>query len=428
MTTRRKIDIFAEREDRPFGLLSADDQYGLTFQYSHDADRNISLSLPHRNDGYRDVASRAFFGNLLPDNNLRDLVLQRHRLDLTDIAGLLQQCGTDCIGALFFASSGVSPGRLTGNLADDYEALSEADRASIMRLLRDTQFPFGSCPVSLLPGRQPKIALTMLPDGRLARPKAGSAAPTTHILKVPRQGEEVLLDLEFLSMRLAGQVLDGPVADVDIVDAEDMCGLLVERFDRVIEDGIVHRIHQEDFCQALGLPGLLKYERHGTEERCFNADAIGRLLSLMDQPSTARRHLLQATVFNLVMGNTDNHAKNHAILHSEGTIYLAPFYDIVPSVSKLGVTRELSFRVGDAREAGELRRGDIPALARALGLEVEGGDCTDEAESAAAVIISRTLNGLESFQNESNQFFVRMIENRAAHISEAIDYPITKRR
>ena len=228
-------------------------------------------------------------------------------------------------------------------------------------------------------------------------------------------------------MRLAGQVLDGRVADVDVVDAEDMCGLLVERFDRVIEDGIVHRIHQEDFCQALGLPDLLKYERHGTEERRFDAAAIGHLLSQMDQPSTARRPCCRL-LSSISLWQYGQLCENHAILHSEGTMYLAPFYDIVPSVSKLGVTRELSFRVGDAREAGELRRGDIPALAGALGMEVEGGDCTDEAESAAAVIISRTLNGLESFQDESNQFFVRMIENRAAHISEAIDYPITKRR
>ena len=52
---------------------------------------------------------------------------------------------------------------------------------------------------------------------------------------------------------------------------------------------------------------------------------------------------------------------------------------------------------------------------RAFGMDAEGSDCTDEVENIAAVIISRTPNSLESFQDESNQFFVRMVEDRRAH-------------
>ena len=40
--------------------------------------------------------------------------------------------------------------------------------------------------------------------------------------------------------------------------------LLSERYDRAIDgDGTIRRLHQEDFCQALGIPSEIKYQAEG---------------------------------------------------------------------------------------------------------------------------------------------------------------------
>ena len=76
----------------------------------------------------------------------------------------------------------------------------------------------------------------------------------------------------------------------------------------------VGRLHQQDFCQALGLGPQLKYERHGTGDHIFSAAAIGNILGRSENPGPARTAFLEITLVNLLLGNTDNHAKNHALI------------------------------------------------------------------------------------------------------------------
>ena len=72
-------------------------------------------------------------------------------------------------------------------------------------------------------------------------------------------------------MRLMAGAQAHPVAETEILGEGDLQGLLVSRFDRVVDGASVQRLHQEDFAQALGLGPHLKYQRNGTPSRCFSA-------------------------------------------------------------------------------------------------------------------------------------------------------------
>ncbi|MCB1310828.1 MAG: HipA domain-containing protein [Sedimentitalea sp.] len=204
-------------------------------------------------------------------------------------------------------------------------------------------------------------------EGRLLLPEDG--APTTHILKVPRPAERSLVQDELSLLRIAAGVQGHPVVRAEVLEAGAYRGLLIERYDRRIEDGLVTRIHQEDFCQALGLAPALKYERDAAiPERRFDAGAIGRVLDQTDAPALARRAFFFGTLLNIALGNTDNHAKNHSLLYDRGARpRLAPFYDIVPVMMDGRVTRDFSFRIGAAGRLSDLRPGDLAAFAEAIG-------------------------------------------------------------
>ncbi|NRB20664.1 MAG: HipA domain-containing protein [Rhodobacteraceae bacterium] len=389
MTT---LDVYLEASEDPVGELSSAPDGNISFRYTVDSvPHPISASLPLRDTPYGDVESRGYFSNLLFENEMRDQVMQRHGIEERDIVGLLYHLGTDCPGSISCVPIGAAPGKRPGNLEVDYEAFDgspivPADHASnrfaldplpvspdselgcIMKSLRDhRKLPEGNTKdPSPLAGVQGKIALTRLPDGRLGFPRPGSGAPTTHILKVPRAGAMSSVPREHLAMGLMACVQGHPVAGTRILGEGDIRGLLVERFDRRIDGIYVHRIHQEDFCQALGLGHQLKYERNGEPGRRFDARSVGRLLQLTAAPGTARQAFFEITLTNMLLGNSDNHAKNHALLYREGKPGLAPAYDIDPVVLD-DVNHEMSFRLGEARMADDVTRDDLRDFCRALG-------------------------------------------------------------
>ena len=294
------LDVFLEGVERPVGHLVRNDAGDLSFTYARDdLPHPVSLGLPIREASFGDVETRAFFSNLLFENAQRDEAMARHGLEMGDVAGLLFHLGRDCPGALSVVPSGEGPGKHPGHLAEDYDPLSEEDLSRIMASLRDRRrVPDEIGDPSPLAGIQGKLALTRLEDGTFALPRPGSGAPTTHILKVPRPAEGRLVDHEHILMDLAARLLDHPVAETEILEGE-VRGLLVARFDREIEEGRVRRIHQEDFCQALGLPPSLKYQRNGGSHRRFDAAAIGGTPGPVCRagirpPSLPRRHARHA--------------------------------------------------------------------------------------------------------------------------------------
>lgn len=92
--------------------------------------------------------------------------------------------------------------------------------------------------------------------------------------------------------------------------------LLVERFDRATgANGLVLRVHQEDMCQALGVPTRLTYQSEGGPSL---PDCFGVLTAHVRRPAVDRLELLRATLFNVLIGNADAHAKNFSLMHGDG--------------------------------------------------------------------------------------------------------------
>ncbi len=106
------------------------------------------------------------------------------------------------------------------------------------------------------------------------------------------------------------------VAAVEVRDLPRRAFLPVARYDRILlADGSARRVHQEDFCQALGAPSETKYASAGgsTWKDCCAPVRQVSVLPAQDVP-----RLLDAATFNLVVGNADAHGKNVSILWGVG--------------------------------------------------------------------------------------------------------------
>ena len=217
-------------------------------------------------------------------------------------------------------------------------------------------------------------------------------------------------------MGLMACVQGYPVARTRILGEGDLRGLLIERFDRRIDGIHVHRIHQEDFCQALGLGHRLKYERNGESDRLFNAQAIGRLLRLAAAPGAARQAFFEITIANMLLGNSDNHAKNHAFLYRGKKPELAPAYDIDPVLLD-DVNHEMSFQLGKARMADDVTHDDLTEFCRALGYRSLTSPLLKRVKELVIDLTDKTTE----LPRPSGKRLADVILQQSHHLSENLD-------
>lgn len=163
----------------------------------------------------------------------------------------------------------------------------------------------------------------------LGLPRGGE--PSTHILKPAIAAVEGSVINEAFSMAL-GQAMGLQVAGTEILVAGDRQVLLVSRYDRRRGERVRWvRLHQEDFCQALGVPPELKYQNEGGPDlnACFG------LLRRATRPSAPQViRFLDAVVYNALIGNHDAHAKNVSLLYAGSTPTLAPLAEQLPTTAR----------------------------------------------------------------------------------------------
>jgi serine/threonine-protein kinase HipA len=199
-----------------------------------------------------------------------------------------------------------------------------------------------------LAGAQSKVPVVLV-DGKVALPVPGQ--PTTHVLKPPISRLPATTENESLAMSLAAAVgLD--VAPVEPRVVRDRTFLLVQRYDRVVGgDGDVRRIHQEDFCQALGRPPETKYASEGGPN--FK-DCFALLRRIAARPAVDVLKLLDAAIFNAIVGNADAHGKNFSILYDVEGPRLAPFYDLLATVAYPELSPHFAMKIGKRATLAEL--------------------------------------------------------------------------
>jgi serine/threonine-protein kinase HipA len=305
----------------------------------------------------------AFFENLLPEGDQRKLISLRHQV--TSIFGLLATVGGDTAGAIVLVPEGGQPAEaIYQDLTwEQVNALVHADTASAKeRDMIEAAAAGMPMPRTSVSGAQFKMLLLIDADGMPRRPMGSS--PSTHILKPDMVRSDIKLFAtaanETLVMQ-AARYCGLPVAQVSYQPVTQAC--LVQRYDRVLRaDGTLERLWQADFCQLLGKPSDVKYEREGGPgfRDCYD------LVALSAEPAVDRRHLLRWLFFNLYVGNNDTHAKNLSMLATADGLRLAPFYDLMSTDVYSGLGREFAFSIAGEFEPGRLERGYLSALAAEL--------------------------------------------------------------
>jgi serine/threonine-protein kinase HipA len=311
-----------------------------------------------------------------------------------------------------------------GNLATDYKPLEEAEIFKIVRSLAELRrLPAEVNDPSPVAGVQSKIALAVLPGGGFALPASGVRVPTTHILKVPekRHGRDARLE-ETSALLAVAAGLDVSVPQA--IKVGDYDALLIERFDRRVEDGVVTRIHQEDFAQALGFSSELKYERRGKPGRRFDTEAALSVLDRTASPEDARLAFVMATLFNLCIGNTDNHAKNHALLYDTGgPPRFAPLYDLLPIRLDNRYNHQLAFNIGEASLFDEMTSRDLQAFLGACGVD----DMATFVEQAVVPFIHRLETATRTLRSLGLKLFDDMIGRETDRLVDRLSAAVALR-
>jgi serine/threonine-protein kinase HipA len=371
---RQSLDVYLEPFPLPVGEFYSLDTGACEFVYNPeylgtDGAFPISLSLPFKKEPYTDLLTRSFFNNLLQENNQLQSIIESKGLDPSDVVGLLALLGSDCPGAISCVPKDDPPIKIPGNLSTDYDPLEKELLIDIVyRLARGRPLPKGVQDPSPLSGVQNKIAVVILPTGQFGLPKKGLRVPTTHFIKVPKVEESYDVLTETASAGLA-DTCSLPVSIPEAIEVGSEKAVLISRFDRVISNKKVFRIHQEDFGQALGLSSRLKYERRGEVGRRFDVEAIVRVLKCTSSPAPFLILFLKSIFFNLAIGNNDNHAKNYALVYYSGASPMfAPLYDMLPMRLKGDVTKELAFNIGDAAFPFDVTKDDMATLFKQFGL------------------------------------------------------------
>jgi serine/threonine-protein kinase HipA len=347
-------------EGAAVGSVDLGDDGRFRFQYAGawlEAPRSfpISVTLALVPEPHTGPAAHAFFANLLPEGNVRTLVARRLGLSEDNDYALLEAIGGECAGALVV-------GR-----APEVEGYRPLEVAELDRFNRTGQaFARLSEQPGIrlsLAGAQDKLPVRF-EDGAFSLPVG--AASSTHIIKFASRDFAHLPANEALVTELARRV-GLPACDSAVHALPSDAVLVVTRYDRHTDaHGSVRRLHQEDFCQALGLPPTRKYESEGGPSF---ADCYRLVLEHSREPLPDARSLLTWLAFNAVVGNADGHAKNLSLLrHDDGALRLAPFYDLVSTACYRLVDRRLAMRVGDRAEPGQIRGSDWRQLAGQIGV------------------------------------------------------------
>lgn len=317
-----------------------------------------SLSMPLGQAEWPPEIALPWLMNLLPEGEPLRAMQRALGVAQEDVLSMISATGGDLAGALSVGAP--RPG------GGEYRAIpGPAALETIIGELPRKPFLVGDDGVTMsLAGAQEKVPVALTDEG-LAIPVNG--APSTHILKPDNPRLPGSVQNEALCMILAARC-GLSVAPVVTGRAGDRTYLLVDRYDRRgrPEDG-VSRLHQEDFCQALGRPPGAKYERNQVGTRGPSlADMFGLVREHMTAVDITR--LLDAAIFNIAVGNVDSHAKNYSILLTAGSASLAPLYDLMSGLSWGGITQNHAQAVGDQTRGRHIQGRHWRRMAQACGL------------------------------------------------------------
>ena len=309
----------------------------------------LSQSLPLQAEAFDDRATRPFFAGLLPEGDKRRLVAQALGVSRQNDFALLDGIGGECAGAVTLLEQGHTPSEAVP--AHAVRWLDDADLVKLLAEMPRRPMLAGDADLRLsLAGAQDKLPVVVA-DERIGLPLFGS--PSTHILKPAIDGIEGSVFNEGFCMALARAMgLDAAPTEIRRVQGQPY--LLVQRYDRVPTQTSKQqpdqqpttssqRLHQEDLCQALGVPPELKYQNEGGPNLA-QAFALVRSATRPNAPHILK--LLSFVLFNTLIGNHDAHAKNFSLLYPPRGTVLAPLYDALATAVYPQLTETMAMKIG----------------------------------------------------------------------------------
>lgn len=397
------------------GELHQTDSGRLSFVYSQEwlrseTPRVISQSLPLREEAFEERACIGFFDGLLPEENNRELIAKNLGITSRNDFAMLKEIGGECAGAISLVET--SAARV--NQAAQYKGVSKAELETLLLKLPKTPLLAGMREIRLsLAGAQNKIALFKDTKG-FALPL--NESPSSHILKPDSPHFPKLVENEAYCLKLAAQC-GLPTAEAEIINVGAQRCLLVKRYDRTKEDGKLRRLHQEDFCQALGISSRLKYQAEGgpSLENCFSL-----LREASAQPARDLITLFEASLFNYLICNNDAHGKNFSLLYSpieqRFSARLAPLYDLVCTAYFEDLSPKMAMKIGKTYLPSDLRLKHWEALWEAIGFSKK------QAHKQSSEFTDRVAESLKAVTvNEVEYSVQKIIHNRIESLRAALN-------
>ncbi len=356
---------------------------GMQFLYAPEymldpAAKSISCAFPLQDEPFTNEQTRAFFEGLLPEGEMGRLFRQAFHSADTTYWESLAKLDCESSGALILSTSESS---LKSNRA--YRAFDQSELQEFSQQPRRVALRTGMASRLSLAGAQAKLGLycdSSKNEATWYQPMG--SAPSTHIIKASDETFEHLAINEALCM-LTALYCGFDTAKVSLIPMTgcDLPPLLaVERFDRVIPhdamliDGckVPHRLHQEDFCQAIGLQTYQKYEPTDGHYLSLAANLIAQTVKV---PLGDRFMFFNRILFDYLIGNCDNHLKNHSFLwhYNWSGLELSPLYDVVCTTIYPELDRQMGVALCESRQIDDVRQADINAASRTVGIPEDLG-------------------------------------------------------
>lgn len=324
------------------------------FAYTEEWKQNGFAVSPHLklNESLKSGVIRRFLENLIPEGKGLEDITQFAHISKNNTFAILKAIGYDTSGALMF-------GEYAQNQKALFRAISDAEIAERITNIEEKSIAIWDKKERLsLAGVQEKLPV-IIKEGQVGL--GDGSLSSTHIMKFQTKKHANIVVNEFFCMKLA-QKINLNVAEVELYRFAEHPVLMVKRFDRVYRENRVERLHVIDGCQMLDLSSSYKYERNfgsGRDVKGIREGAsfakLFKSADLCEVPAKAKLEMLQWSIYNLIIGNSDAHGKNFSFFVNETGITPTPYYDMLCILVHDGVEHDLAMAYGDEFHPDEVK-------------------------------------------------------------------------
>jgi len=337
------------------------------FEYTQEWKENGFAVSPHLqlNESSKSGIVRRFLENIIPEGKGLEDITQFAHISKNNTFAIIKAIGYDTSGALMF-------GEHTNQYEEIFRAITDDELANRITNIEENSIVIWDKKERLsLAGVQEKLPV-IIKDGQIGL--GDGLLSSTHIMKFQTKKHANIVVNELFCMKLA-QKINLNVAEVELYRFKEHPVLMVKRFDRIYKENRVERLHVIDSCQMLDLSSTHKYERNfgsGRDVKDIREGAsfskLFKSADICEVPARAKLEMLNWSIFNLIIGNSDAHGKNFSFFVDKRGIRPTPFYDMLCIIAHENVEHDLAMAYGDEFNPNEIKAYQLREFADAIGL------------------------------------------------------------